>query len=255
LWYSDTGGDGPAIVFLHGFLMDATMFAPQIAALRGDYRCISVDQRGHGATEESPGPFTLRDVVDDVIALFDHLSLPAAVVVGMSQGGFVAQRLALEYPERIRALILMSTKASAESEETKRATLALFDDWAANGPAAHAGAMAALLVSDPGLEAEWIAKWERQAPGRVREPIRALLERESVLDRVGEIRCPVLQIHGSADRSVTLDDANDLHAALPNVQELVALEGGRHAPNLTHPYAVTTAMRGFLASLELPAAE
>ena len=48
LYYEDTGGDGPAIVFSHGLLMDGSMFAPQVQALRGAWRCITWDERGHG---------------------------------------------------------------------------------------------------------------------------------------------------------------------------------------------------------------
>jgi hypothetical protein len=59
LYYEDTGGTGPAIIFSHGILLDGTMFAPQVAALRDKYRCIVWDERGHGKTAgETLRPFS-----------------------------------------------------------------------------------------------------------------------------------------------------------------------------------------------------
>src|SRR5450432_3623021 len=68
--YEDTGGDLPAIVFSHGLMMDRTMFAPQVEALRNRWRCIAWDERGHGGTAGAPlAPLTYYDSADDLAAL------------------------------------------------------------------------------------------------------------------------------------------------------------------------------------------
>src|SRR5262245_17100154 len=105
IYYQDTGGDGQVIVLAHGFLMDRSMFAPQIEAFGDQYRLVTWDQRGFGQTEFDSLPFTYWDSADDCLALLDHLQVEQAVVGGMSQGGFIALRAALKAPERVRALI------------------------------------------------------------------------------------------------------------------------------------------------------
>ena len=111
IYFQDTGGDGLPIVLAHGFLMDRSMFEPQIEAFAGEHRLVTWDQRGFGQTEFDSQPFTYWDSADDCLALLDHLQLDRAVIGGMSQGGFVALRAALKAPERVRALILLGTQA------------------------------------------------------------------------------------------------------------------------------------------------
>ena len=89
--YTDSGGQGPVVVFSHGFLMDRTMFGQQVTALTPQYRVITWDQRGHGGTRAT-GAFTYWDSAVDVLALLDHLGVERAVLAGMSQGGFVSLR-------------------------------------------------------------------------------------------------------------------------------------------------------------------
>src|SRR6266481_3888407 len=97
--YSDSGGDGPAVVLSHGYLMDSSMFEPQVAALAPEYRVISWDERGFGGTRAT-GPFSYWDSASDVLGLLDHLGIDKAVLGGMSQGGFLSLRAALLAPER-----------------------------------------------------------------------------------------------------------------------------------------------------------
>ena len=82
----DDEGAGPAVVFSHGFFMDRSMFAPQVEALSGDYRCISVDARGFGETESDGRPFTYWDLADDLISagLLDvHHTDPVEIELSM----------------------------------------------------------------------------------------------------------------------------------------------------------------------------
>src|SRR5437588_9277108 len=103
LYYEDFGGDsagdGVAVLFSHGFLMDHEMFAPQVEALAGEFRCITWDERGFGQTP-ADGPFSYWDSAADVLALLTHLGIERAVLAGMSQGGFLSLRAALTAPER-----------------------------------------------------------------------------------------------------------------------------------------------------------
>ena len=108
--YADSGGQGPAVVFSHGYLMDHSMFDRQVTALAPQYRVITWDQRGHGGTRAT-GAFTYWDSAADVLALLDQLGVERAVLAGMSQGGFLSLRAALTAPDRVQALVLIDSQA------------------------------------------------------------------------------------------------------------------------------------------------
>src|SRR3569623_242087 len=118
LYYEDTGGNGPVVVFSHGLLMDRTMFAPQIAALSAKYRVISWDERGHGNTGDAAAPFSYYDSAADVVGLLKQLSIPRAIFAGMSQGGYLSLRAAIRYPEVVAGLVLIDTQALPEDPAT-----------------------------------------------------------------------------------------------------------------------------------------
>ena len=134
LYYEDTGGTGPAVIFSHGLFMDHEMFAPQVAALRRRYRCITWDERGHGLSVSSRlAPFSYYDSAADLAAILKHLGIGQAVLVGMSQGGFLSLRCALTHPDVVRALVLIDTQAGREDPEAMRGYLQLTDEWADSG--------------------------------------------------------------------------------------------------------------------------
>ena len=81
IFFEDSGGNGPAVILSHGFLMDHEMFAAQVAVL-SEFRCIAWDERGFGATAAT-GPFTFWDSADDALALLAHLGVERAFFVGM----------------------------------------------------------------------------------------------------------------------------------------------------------------------------
>ena len=250
LTYDDTGGDGPVVLLCHGFLMDRTMFDDQVAALRGAYRVICWDARGFGDTVYDDQPFTYWDSARDCLALMDHLGIDRAVIGGMSQGGFLALRAALLAPDRVRALILLDTQAGPEDAEVIPLYQGMVDEWVANGPSDElADASASLIIGEPALSATWTATWKARPQESLRNPGQALLERESIADRLGEITVPALVVHGTADVSISMDKAEALAAGLIGCSGVVAIEGGTHAANMTHPGVVNEAVVGFLAGL------
>jgi pimeloyl-ACP methyl ester carboxylesterase len=80
VYFQDSGGDGAAVIFSHGFLMDHEMFDPQVEALSGEFRCITWDERGFGQTDAA-GPFSYWDSADDALALLSHLGVQKAFFV------------------------------------------------------------------------------------------------------------------------------------------------------------------------------
>jgi 3-oxoadipate enol-lactonase len=250
LRYEDSGGDGPAVVLSHGFLMDHEMFAPQLPALTPEYRVITWDERGFGETEFDGKPFTYWDSAGDCLGLLDHLGIDRAVLGGMSQGGFLSMRAALSAPERVRALVLIDTQSGLEDPERLPAYRQMQEIWLKDGPVDQlTEAVANLIIGDPELNEVWIEKWRQLPRETLRAPGDCLFDRDDITERLGEISCPAIVFHGTADLSIEMERAEELSARLPGSTGVVRIEGAPHAANLTHPDQVNGPLLEFLRSL------
>jgi 3-oxoadipate enol-lactonase len=248
--YEDSGGDGPPVILSHGFLMDREMFAPQVEALSPEFRVITWDERGFGETEFDGEPFTYWDSARDCLALLDHLGIHRAVLGGMSQGGFLSMRAALLAPERVRGLVLIDTQSGTEDPERLPAYRQMQDTWLQVGPIDElARAIAGLIIGDPVLSETWIAKWHKLPREAMKAPADCLFEREDLTGRVGEITCPAIVFHGTADMSIPEERGQALCHALPGCTGIVLIQGGPHASNLTHPDEVNGPLLEFLGSI------
>jgi 3-oxoadipate enol-lactonase len=246
--YDDTGGDGPVVVLSHGLLMNRSMFEPQVPALRDAYRVVTWDERGHGSAEHD-GTWTFWDSARDLLALLDHLGVEQAVLGGMSQGGFLSLRAALLAPERVRALVLIDSQAGQEDPDAAPLYRSMSDAWAASGSDPATLEFAASMILGPADHRPWIALWEQLPKERAPQVMHPLLVREDLTDRLGEVTCPALVIHGSIDAAIPVERGEALANGLPNAVPLVLVEGAGHASNLSHPEPVNAAIRGFLDGL------
>lgn len=253
LHYEDTGGDGPVVIFSHGFLMDLEMFDPQVAALRDSYRVIRWDERGFGHTEFDGRPFSYWDSAADCLGLLDHLGVERAVLGGMSQGGFLSLRAALTAPERVIGLMLLDTQAGGEDPALMEGYRQMMDMWDAAGPVDElVEGIASIIIDDPAVNGVWIAKWKALDARVGRAPMRAagdcLLSRDDITSRLGEITCPALVVHGMQDTAITMEQAETLAAGLSGAGDVVKVSGA-HAANLTNPEPVNAAILSFLAEV------
>ncbi len=250
LRFEDSGGDGPPVILSHGFLMDREMFAPQVAALAPEFRVITWDERGFGETEFDLQPFTYWDSARDCLGLLDHLGIDRAVLGGMSQGGFLSMRATLLAPERVRALVLIDTQSGTEDPERLPAYRQMQQTWLEAGPIdALTQTVANLIIGDPILNEQWIAKWKAFPNEALKAPGDCLFDRDDITDRMGEITCPAIVFHGTADQSIEIEKGEELCQALSGCTGLVRIEGAPHSSNLTHPDEVNPPLLGFLRSL------
>jgi 3-oxoadipate enol-lactonase len=103
--------DGPALVFSNSLGSDLRMWDRLVPLLASDFRLIRYDTRGHGLSEAPPAPYRMGDLARDMAGLLDALEIESAVICGLSVGGVIAQQFALDYPHRVRALVLCDSGA------------------------------------------------------------------------------------------------------------------------------------------------
>jgi pimeloyl-ACP methyl ester carboxylesterase len=245
IFFEDSGGSGAAVIFSHGFLMDHEMFAPQVEALAGEFRCITWDERGFGQTAAS-GPFTYYDSAADCLALLGHLGIEQAVLAGMSQGGFLSLRAALTAPDRVKALVLIDTQAGTEDPAVRPGYDGLRDEWVANGPGQVQDVIAGIILGGGCDPAPWFAKWAHLPTEGFALAYECLMGRDDLSARLDAITCPAIVFHGEQDQAIGGPAAEALCAGLSGCEKLVMVAGAGHAANLTHPEQVNPPLRDFL---------
>lgn len=117
--YNDTG-KGTAVVLLHGYLENSTMWGNFLPEFAKKYRVITIDLLGHGATECMGYIHTMEDMADTVYAVLSELRIRKAIMVGHSMGGYVALAFAELYPDMVKGLVLQNSTSRADSEERKQ---------------------------------------------------------------------------------------------------------------------------------------
>lgn len=250
IYYEDTGGPGPVLVFSHGFLMDHTMFAPQVAAFRDRYRCITWDQRGHGLTAtDRLSPFTFYDSANDLANLLDYLGISQAVLFGMSQGGYLTLRAAITNPSIASALVLIDTQAAKMNTDHLKGNHGLLVQWLQNGltpDLATAIANEILKSNWPGADV-WKQKWANTKLVNLIASFNTLIDRDDISVDIMAIQQPSLILYGQYDAAVPFSAIQAMASALPHAT-LFEVLGAGHASTLTNPDEANPAIKAFLES-------
>jgi 3-oxoadipate enol-lactonase len=253
LYYEDTGGSGAPILFSHGLLWDTTLFAPQVAAFRGRYRCIAYDHRGQGKSADGTGnAIDMETLAADAAALIETLRLGPVHFCGLSMGGFIAMRLAASRPDLIRSLILLETSADPESFKNvlKYRMLNLIARFFSVRLVAHV-VMPVMFgksaIADPTRTAERLA-WRGQLIANRRSIWRAangVIKRKGVYDKLATIAAPTLVIVGDEDVATVPAKAERIARAIKGAK-LICIPYAGHSATVEQPEAVTAAIAAFL---------
>jgi len=249
-------GDGPSLLLLHAGICDSRMWDEQIGEFAGTHRVIALDFRGFGQTKMVAGPFAHRH---DLRALLDYLGLERAILIGGSMSGKTTLDFALEYPDRVGALVLVASALSGY-RFTDAGTLAA---WKAGDAALEAGRL------DEAVQIEmqtWVAGPRRsleQIDPELRRRVRDMLLQsyatppdlgeEQPLDppaigRLGQVRAPTLIVVGDEDQPDISVIAGSLESEIAGARKVV-MRGVAHLPNMEQPAAFNRIVRDFLAGL------
>ena len=250
-------GEGEPLVLVHAGIADGRMWDAQIDAFSRRYRTIRYDLRGFGRSPMVPGPFSHAV---DLRALLDALEVDRAVLVGCSMGGGAVMDLALENPERARALVLVGPAISGFGFDEGPP-----EEWDELVAADEAGDLE--RVSE--LEVRMWVDGPRRGPDAVDPAVRDLVREMNLIalkneamqlgeelepevpaaSRLSGIQAPTLVLVGDEDRARTLAAAGLLEGEIPNVHKTV-MAGTAHLPNMERPEEFNRLVLGFLEDLK-----
>ena len=251
----DDVGSGPAVVLLHGFPFNRSMWRDQLAQLSQHHRVLVPDLRGHGESEVTPSPATMEDMALDVAAFMEHSNITRATIAGLSMGGYVALAFYRLFPLRVRALVLADTRAQADTEEGKQNRAVQAERVLAEGMEGIADAMLPKLLAP-----ETVAK-RANIVRRVRDmmvqtrPEGAAAALEGMAQRrdqrafLSRIISPALIIVGREDALTPVADAEIMHKEIGG-SRLAIIEGAGHVSNLERPEEFNRALLKFVNDVE-----
>jgi pimeloyl-ACP methyl ester carboxylesterase len=257
-YFDSAPGDTRAsvLVLIHAFPLGAGMWEGQARALPAGWRLIAPDLRGFGgstidAPDDDP---SIADYAGDVEDLLHELHVTSAAIGGCSMGGYVALALARRAPDLIRALILIDSRAGADTPEgraNRRGMLALLDR---EGPSGVARDMMPKLLGRttlserPDVEPFVRRLVKQQSAAAVRGGIQRMMTRPASADVLETLTAPLLIVVGEEDTLTPPEEARAMAALQPNA-ELVVLPRAGHLPNLEDPETFNQTLHAFLSRL------
>lgn len=260
----EAGGGGRGFVLVHGFTGSRDDFREQMAPLSEHGRTLALDQRGHGGTTNSGKHelYTLPNLVADLRGAFDALGLERVDLLGHSLGGAVVLRFALAHPERIASLVLMDTTPlplKMRFSESARAGIAAFArehgmvalarrtrELMATSDAVPPSARRLEQAMGPDVFWQRIERKHEKMDPVAWDAISAEMGKvESVVERLGEIRCPTTVLVGAEDLPF-LAPSDEMEKGIAGARR-ATIPDAAHSPQLENPPAWLAAIRGHLA--------
>jgi aminoacrylate hydrolase len=250
-------GEGPPVLGIMGFGLDQRFWASQIPVVTETHEFITFDNRGIGRSQRHGAPLvtSVEDMVDDTLALLDHLDLKSCLVYGTSMGGAIAQHLALEHPERVSGLILAVTWARPIEFMRRQHLLARALIQSSSPELLVESTLVRMFTPaffEMGAEVldqmvmAFMAETGPDVPGAdvLLAQIDAV-DKHDILDRLPAIEVPTLVIGARADMVVPYLGAVEIAGAIPGA-EFLSLESG-HGCMIEEMPAYNAAVQGFLA--------
>ena len=255
--YYELHGNGPLLVLIPGLGYDGWMYSRMIPGLAEQFQVISIDNRGSGLSDKPAGPYTAQILAADVIGLLDEFGAAKAHIVGHSMGGFIAQALAIDYPERVDRLVLSATNFGGPHHIpiTPPAMAVLTD---VSGDPIERLRRGIAISTAPGFaesNAEFVESWLQYRVAHPIDPagyqaqlaigLGLLSEAASFEHKLGRVTAPTLLLFGEHDVVVPPGNAELLAAKLPHARVEILPNAGHVFPFET-PEAANRAITRFL---------
>ena len=249
LHYAERGDPtGEAIVFLHGYSDSWFSFSRLLPLLSPEYHALALTERGHGDSDKPQCCYTVDDFAADVDAFMDALSIEEATLVGGSGGGFIAQRVALDYPHRVTRLVLIAAGATLVNNEAVMGLgeemLALEDPISPEFVREFQESM--MYHPGPDEFLDTVVSESLKLPARVwRDYWEGVALAPYDASRLGEIDAPTLILWGEQDIIFSREDQEQLAAAIPGATLKVYPQTG-HAVHWDRPEQVVRDLEEFM---------
>jgi pimeloyl-ACP methyl ester carboxylesterase len=251
-WYEERGGGTP-LVLLHGFPLDGRIWEGQLAGLWDRFRVIVPDLPGFGRSKAGK-PFTLASIADDVHALLGRIGALPCVLGGLSMGGYVALPYVRTFAADLRGLILVDTRAEADSDEAKANRQKMAQLAIEQGATPVAGQMLPRMLDPhnaqirPDLVIRLRQIMEGCPPATIANACLAMRDREDQVEFLSSIRVPTLLIFGERDAITPPAMGQAMHERIANSRLVVVPHAGHLSP-MEQPNAVNEAISQFLYGL------
>jgi 3-oxoadipate enol-lactonase len=241
--------NAPVVTFSHSLGSSMDLWETQANLLKDRFRVLRYDNRGHGGTEVSPGGYSFELFAEDAYALLQGLGIEKTHFVGLSNGGMIAQTLALMHPDCVRSLVLCDT--------TSRPPFATIPIWEERAVTALSEGMASIVPttierwfnsevrkSDPALISHFAKLIRTTSPEAYAACCRAI-QKVNLTDSLHKIDVPTLLLVGSEDVGTVIKEHEIIRDRIPG-SELIVFEGAAHLSNLCVPGAFNEALMAFL---------
>lgn len=261
----DTGGDGPPLLFIHGWSTNWQSWLLNIPYFMGGHRCIAPDLPGFGRSEMPSEPISIQGYARTVDALCRELGVDRVPVIGNSMGGFVGAELALAFPTRVERLVLVSAAGLAIEHARREPLLALARVLAVARP--HTERYEQTVAGRRRLRRfamQLVVRYpERLSPALAHEliissgkpgfvPALDALLGYSFRDRLVDIDIPVLIVWGRNDMLVPVGDARRFERLIGANARAVIFEDTGHVPMVERPTRFNELVSEFLAGDPTP---
>jgi YbgC/YbaW family acyl-CoA thioester hydrolase len=254
----DDRGTGPAMLLLHGYPLDRTLWRHQLGAFEG-WRILAPDLRGFGSSDAPDLGYSMATYADDLIALLDAIGVDDVVLCGLSMGGYVTFELLRQHRPRVRGLVLVDTRAGADSAEGRKGRETAMADLRDGGSPLIAEQMLPRLLGPKAPDAlrEDVRRMMASAPAAgVLGALAAMRDRADSSELLPTLAgLPTLVMVGAEDRLTPPRDAEAMAKAIPGGRLALIPDAG-HLPPLEQPEVFNRHLRAFLDRLagSLPAA-
>jgi pimeloyl-ACP methyl ester carboxylesterase len=249
----DEAGSGIALLLVHGWPHDRSLWAGQMSGLATSARCLAPDLRGFGASTVG-GPYTIDQYADDLAAFLSTLGISRAVVCGLSMGGYVAFSLLRRHPALVRALVFSDTRATADTAAARENRMRLITLIESEGMEELATRQVERMVGASTLErqprlVEVVRGMMASTPaaGAIGGQ-RAMADRVDSTELLATIEIPSLVVGGVEDVLTPPDELRALAASIAG-SRIELLERCGHVCPLERPAAFNHVMSEFLRAL------